>query len=165
MRLSLASPPVRWNASGKPSKSVFRWILLENPPRERPRAWFACPLLRPPPRHARAPRSNRPSGWRAALVVSVSANRPPNHKAVSAKRRTAFLEPCRLRPRLRLPTRGKLRSPPKTRPPGLGGRSGLARDCEARRWRAFAANFADQPCGPTRPFVLPSYRLWGRVSG
>src|ERR1700687_3250905 len=52
LRLSLASPPVRWKAIGKPSKSVFRWILVENPPRERPRAWPSCPLYgmaRPPP--------------------------------------------------------------------------------------------------------------------
>src|ERR1700716_247091 len=44
LRLSLASPPVRWKASGRPSKSNFRWILLENPPRERPRACPSCPL-------------------------------------------------------------------------------------------------------------------------
>src|SRR3977135_1682266 len=44
LRLSLASPPVRWKASGRPSKSNFRWILLENPPRERPRARPSCPL-------------------------------------------------------------------------------------------------------------------------
>src|SRR6202158_2589907 len=52
LRLSLASPPVRGKASGNPSKSVFRWILVENPPRERPRAWPSCPLYgmaRPPP--------------------------------------------------------------------------------------------------------------------
>jgi 3-hydroxyacyl-CoA dehydrogenase, NAD binding domain len=30
---SLAAPPVRWKAIGKPSKSVLRWILQENPPR------------------------------------------------------------------------------------------------------------------------------------
>src|ERR1700676_4035527 len=44
LRLSLASPPVRWKASGNPSKSVFRWILVENPPRERPIAWSSAPL-------------------------------------------------------------------------------------------------------------------------
>src|SRR4051812_47681113 len=43
-RLSLASPLVRWMARGKPSKSVLRWILVENPPRERPSAWPCCPL-------------------------------------------------------------------------------------------------------------------------
>jgi hypothetical protein len=36
--LSLTSPPVRWNAMGRPLKSVLRWILQENPPRERPSA-------------------------------------------------------------------------------------------------------------------------------
>ena len=36
--LSLASPPVRWKASGKPSRSTLRWILVEKPPRERPSA-------------------------------------------------------------------------------------------------------------------------------
>jgi hypothetical protein len=46
-RLSLASPLVRWKSSGRPSKSVFRWILVENPPRERPRAWPSCPPLAP----------------------------------------------------------------------------------------------------------------------
>src|SRR5437868_8553702 len=44
LRLSLASPPVRWKVSGKPSKSNFRWILVEKPPRERPRACPFCPL-------------------------------------------------------------------------------------------------------------------------
>src|ERR1700704_4955677 len=44
LRLSLASPPVRWKASGKPSKSNFRWILLEKPPRDRPSACPSCPL-------------------------------------------------------------------------------------------------------------------------
>src|SRR5260370_1084832 len=37
LRLSLASPPVRRNAIGWPSKSVLRWILGEKPPRELPR--------------------------------------------------------------------------------------------------------------------------------
>lgn len=32
------SPPVRSKARGLPSKSVFRWILVEKPPRERPSA-------------------------------------------------------------------------------------------------------------------------------
>ena len=36
--LSLTSPPVRWNAIGRPLKSVLRWILHENPPREPPSA-------------------------------------------------------------------------------------------------------------------------------
>ena len=36
--LSLTSPPVRWNAIGRPLKSVLRWILHENPPLERPSA-------------------------------------------------------------------------------------------------------------------------------
>jgi hypothetical protein len=36
--LSLTSPPVRWNASGRPPKSVLRWILHEKPPLERPSA-------------------------------------------------------------------------------------------------------------------------------
>jgi hypothetical protein len=36
--VSLISPPVRWKAMGKPSKSVLRWIFEENPPRERPSA-------------------------------------------------------------------------------------------------------------------------------
>src|SRR5205814_1587999 len=44
------------------SKSNFRWILVEKPPRERPRACPFCPLLRPLPRHGRARSSNRPSG-------------------------------------------------------------------------------------------------------
>src|SRR4030081_4166333 len=44
LRLSLASPPVRWKASGKLSKSNFRWILLEKPPRDRPSACPSCPL-------------------------------------------------------------------------------------------------------------------------
>ena len=35
---SLVSPPVRWKAMGRPSKSVLRWVLHENPPRERPSA-------------------------------------------------------------------------------------------------------------------------------
>ncbi len=35
---SLTSPAVRWKAMGRPSKSVLRWILHENPPRERPSA-------------------------------------------------------------------------------------------------------------------------------
>src|SRR5712671_1637700 len=48
--LSLASPPVRWKSRGLPSKSVLRWILVENPPRERPNAWRCCPLLPPRPR-------------------------------------------------------------------------------------------------------------------
>lgn len=37
-RLSLASPPVRWKSSGRPSRSHFRWILVPKPPRERPSA-------------------------------------------------------------------------------------------------------------------------------
>jgi len=36
--LSLASPGVRWKSRGLPSRSVLRWILVEKPPRERPRA-------------------------------------------------------------------------------------------------------------------------------
>ncbi len=35
---SLTSPPVRWKAMGRPPKSVLRWILHENPPRDRPSA-------------------------------------------------------------------------------------------------------------------------------
>src|SRR3954471_1378938 len=38
-RLSLACPGVRSKAIGRPPKSVLRWILVEKPPRERPRAW------------------------------------------------------------------------------------------------------------------------------
>jgi hypothetical protein len=36
--LSLTSPPVKWKAIGRPLKSVLRWILHENPPRDRPSA-------------------------------------------------------------------------------------------------------------------------------
>ena len=36
--LSLASPGVRWKSRGRPSRSVLRWIFVEKPPRERPRA-------------------------------------------------------------------------------------------------------------------------------
>ena len=36
--LSLTSPPVRWNAIGRPLRSVLRWILHENPPLDRPSA-------------------------------------------------------------------------------------------------------------------------------
>ena len=36
--LSAASPPVRSNAIGRPLKSVFRWIFVLKPPRERPSA-------------------------------------------------------------------------------------------------------------------------------
>src|SRR3954471_1354972 len=61
LRLSLAWPPVRWTARGRPLKSHFRWILVENPPRERPSAWPLCPLLRQPPRRGRARSSIRPS--------------------------------------------------------------------------------------------------------
>src|SRR4029077_10761542 len=43
-RLSLACPGVRSKAMGRPPKSVLRWILVEKPPRERPRAWPCCPL-------------------------------------------------------------------------------------------------------------------------
>ena len=42
--LSLASPPVSSNASGRSWKSVFRWILVEKPPLERPSAWPDCPM-------------------------------------------------------------------------------------------------------------------------
>src|SRR3954470_16594587 len=55
-RLSLACPGVRSKAIGRPPKSVLRWILVEKPPRERPRAWPFCPLLRRPPTHARTGR-------------------------------------------------------------------------------------------------------------
>ena len=48
------SPPVRSKAIGKPSKSVFRCIFVEKPSRERPSAWFFCPLLHRPPKHGRA---------------------------------------------------------------------------------------------------------------
>ena len=34
----VAEAKVRWKAMGNPSKSVLRWILVENPPRERPSA-------------------------------------------------------------------------------------------------------------------------------
>jgi len=36
--LSWASPPVRIKRKGRPSASVRAWILVVNPPRERPRA-------------------------------------------------------------------------------------------------------------------------------
>jgi len=36
--LSLASPGVRWKSRGLPSRSVLMWILVEKPPRKRPRA-------------------------------------------------------------------------------------------------------------------------------
>src|ERR1700733_11006993 len=42
--LSLTSPPVRWKPIGRPLRSVLRWILHENPPRERPSAWPCCPF-------------------------------------------------------------------------------------------------------------------------
>src|SRR3954454_14008227 len=51
-RLSLACPGVRSKAIGRPPKSVLRWILVEKPPRERPRAWPFCPLLGRRPTHA-----------------------------------------------------------------------------------------------------------------
>ena len=41
--LSAAWPPVRSKAIGKPSKSVFRWIFVPKPPRERPS--FGTPRL------------------------------------------------------------------------------------------------------------------------
>src|SRR5262245_47427346 len=46
------SPPVRWRhdatRSGRPSASASRWILVVNPPRERPKASSSPPLLAPP---------------------------------------------------------------------------------------------------------------------
>ena len=38
LRLSLASPPVKWKASGRPPRSTLRWIFVEKPLRERPSA-------------------------------------------------------------------------------------------------------------------------------
>ncbi len=36
--VSLASLPVRWKSSGRPSASHLMWIFVPNPPRERPSA-------------------------------------------------------------------------------------------------------------------------------
>jgi hypothetical protein len=47
--LSLASPPVRWKSRGLPSRSVLRWILVEEPPPERTNAWRGFLFL--PRRH------------------------------------------------------------------------------------------------------------------
>ena len=44
---SAAWPPVRSKAIGRPSKSVFKWILVLKPPRERPSAWPCCPPFAP----------------------------------------------------------------------------------------------------------------------
>src|SRR3954452_11753900 len=60
-RLSLACPGVRSKAIGRPPKSVLRWILVEKPPRERPRAWPFCPLLSRLPTHVHGPWSSRAS--------------------------------------------------------------------------------------------------------
>jgi hypothetical protein len=49
---SLAWLPVRWKSSGRPCLSHLMWILVPNPPRDRPRAWLSCPLLPPRRRHA-----------------------------------------------------------------------------------------------------------------
>jgi hypothetical protein len=48
--------------------------------------------------------------WRASMVVLVPENRPPDHKALSAERRIAFLEPASLRPWIPLPARGLFQS-------------------------------------------------------
>lgn len=59
-----ASPfslPVRSKTMGCPSKSVFRWILVEKPPRDLPTAWPSCPLLPRPPTHAHEQSSSRTS--------------------------------------------------------------------------------------------------------
>src|SRR5215470_20109128 len=41
--LSCTWPPVRRKRSGRPSASASRWILVVNPPRERPRASSSAP--------------------------------------------------------------------------------------------------------------------------
>src|SRR5262245_13956338 len=50
--LSCLCPAVRWIATMKPWLSHTRWILLPQPPRERPSAWSSgsciCVSLRPP---------------------------------------------------------------------------------------------------------------------
>jgi hypothetical protein len=53
---------------------------------------------------------NRADLRRASMVVLVPENRPPNHKALSAERRIAFLEPASLRPWIPLPARGPFQS-------------------------------------------------------
>jgi hypothetical protein len=43
--MSWRCPPVSRKRSGLPKASTQAWILVLNPPRLRPRAWFSCPPL------------------------------------------------------------------------------------------------------------------------
>ena len=62
--VSCACPGVRWKSSGWPWPSHSTWILVEKPPRERPRAWSAGSSgssSLPPPAAHRAARTTVPS--------------------------------------------------------------------------------------------------------
>lgn len=49
MLMPATLPGVRANAIGRPRPSAKQWILLVNPPRERPMAWIQAPLFRQMP--------------------------------------------------------------------------------------------------------------------
>ena len=72
---SEACPPVRSKAIRAPQPSALAWILVVNPPRDRPRAWPFCPLLPQPLTHGRAQSWNQTSGSDAQTGSSMPACR------------------------------------------------------------------------------------------
>ena len=63
-------PGVRMTRTGRPRLSTARWILVVNPPRDRPRAWFWSPLFRSPPADELAPGCYRASDSRCPALRS-----------------------------------------------------------------------------------------------
>ncbi len=100
--LSWRSPPLREKVTGRPWPSARTWILVENPPRERPRASLWIPLFR------------RPGGLR----------RHADERERRCCRQSAG--PSRAGPRHRHPPAG-LPARAATRLPGASGRSGSRR--------------------------------------
>ena len=80
LRLSLASPPVIWKAIGKPPKSVFQVNFGRETATRAAKRLIMLPLLRPLPRHGRAPRWNRTSAPNAP-----SRSSPPGYRRTLRK--------------------------------------------------------------------------------
>src|SRR3954466_10011058 len=97
---------VRWKASGKPSRSTLMWILVEKPPRERPRASLEAPLFRRPGGRRRL--RHEPERWwsrtsardgRSGCSRRAPRTRPRRHPLGSAAKSVSrCCSSCRTRP-------------------------------------------------------------------
>jgi hypothetical protein len=84
--ISCRSPGVSVMWIGRPFVSTTAWSLVENPPRERPRAFRSIPLFRPTRLDERGPRSRRQSSrYHPARAAAHERSRPSDPCAPSSQ--------------------------------------------------------------------------------